>query len=97
MKKLHFEYFIADYFPVLNKKDPVLLFFTVYGRREDLRGNSANVILFSVHFFGKLPTKLPTLIINWYLHISQLSDTGIMQLDIPVLLMTKGILQEVCM
>ena len=25
MKKSHFEYFIADYFPALNKKDPVLL------------------------------------------------------------------------
>ena len=32
MKKGYFEYFIADYFPALNKKDPVHVY--VYTRRQ---------------------------------------------------------------
>ena len=35
MKKRYFEYFIADYFPTLNKKDPVEANKTYKNRRKD--------------------------------------------------------------
>ena len=67
MKKWYFEYFIADYFPALNKKDPVV---ENKGRWSKLRKSTwiLNIVLYSSMFFSHVATLELAMSICLFIH-----------------------------